>query len=96
MKFDPRLLPSVLIAINVLAAAGYLLDGGMSEWRKVVYWLSARTDARWWQEHVHGHADVRFIAGRLKFGNAKSAAPFPSAIAAWWGWPVLGGNFAHA
>ena len=61
----------------------------------VVGLLPARTDARWWQEHVHGHADVRFIAGRLKFGNAKSAAPFPSAIAVWWGWPVLRGGFAH-
>lgn len=43
MKLDPRLLPSVLIVINVLAAAGYLLDGGMNEWRKIVYWLSAAT-----------------------------------------------------
>ena len=61
----------------------------------VVGLLPARTDARWWQEHVQGHADVRFIAGRLKFGNAKSAAPFPSAIAVWWGWSVLKGGFAH-
>lgn len=59
----------------------------------VVGLLPARTDARWWQQHVQGHADVRFIAGRLKFGNAKSAAPFPSAIAVWWGWPVLNGGF---
>lgn len=41
MKFDPRLLPSVPIAINVLAAVGYMLDGGMNEWRKIAYWLSA-------------------------------------------------------
>lgn len=61
----------------------------------VVGLLPARTDARWWQEHVQGHADVRFIAGRLKFGNATSAAPFPSALAIWWGWPVLAGGFAH-
>ena len=61
----------------------------------VVGLLPSRTDARWWQQHVQGHADVRFIAGRLKFGNAKSAAPFPSAIAVWWGWPVLAGGFAN-
>ena len=61
----------------------------------VVGLLPVRTDARWWQEHVQGHADVRFIAGRLKFGDAKSAAPFPSAIAVWWGWSVLKGGFAH-
>ena len=62
----------------------------------VVGLLPARTDARWWQQHVQGHADVRFIAGRLKFGNAKSSAPFPSAIAVWWGWPVLSGGVAGA
>jgi site-specific DNA-methyltransferase (adenine-specific) len=61
----------------------------------VVGLLPARTDTRWWQEYVQGHADVRFIAGRLKFGNAKNAAPFPSAIAVWWGWPTLAGGFAH-
>ncbi len=61
----------------------------------VVGLLPARTDARWWQKHVQGHADVRFIRGRLKFGNATSAAPFPSALAVWWGWPVLGGGFAN-
>ena len=59
----------------------------------VVGLLPARTDTRWWQEHVQGHADVRFIAGRLKFGNAQNSAPFPSAIAVWWGWPVLNGAF---
>lgn len=60
----------------------------------VVGLLPARTDARWWQEHVQGHADVRFIAGRLRFGGAAASAPFPSAIAVWWGWPVLAGGFA--
>ena len=55
----------------------------------VVGLLPARIDARWWQEHVQGHADVRFIAGRLKFGDAKSAAPFPSAIAVWWATPAV-------
>lgn len=43
MKFDPRILPTILIVIDVLAAVGYLFDGGVSEWRKVVYWLSAAT-----------------------------------------------------
>ena len=62
-------------------------------WALVVGLLPARTDTRWWQEHVQGHADVRFIAGRLKFGNAQNSAPFPSAIAVWWGWPILQGYF---
>lgn len=62
----------------------------------VVGLLPARTDARWWQENVQGHADVRFISGRLKFGGAKNSAPFPSAIAVWWGWPVMAGGFVDA
>lgn len=41
MKLDPRLLPSVLVVIDVLAAAGYFFDGGLAEWRKVTYWLAA-------------------------------------------------------
>ena len=41
MKIDPRVLPTVLIAIDLLAALGYVYDGGTQEWRKVVYWLSA-------------------------------------------------------
>lgn len=62
----------------------------------VVGLLPARTDAKWWQENVQGHADVRCLAGRLKFHGAKSSAPFPSAIAVWWGFPPLAGGFAHA
>lgn len=60
----------------------------------VVGLLPARTDTRWWQEHVQGHADVRFVSGRLRFGGATAGAPFPSALAVWWGWPVLAGRFS--
>ena len=43
--------------------------------------VPARTDTRWWHEWIVGHAtEVRFIRGRLKFGNSGSGAPFPSAI----------------
>ena len=59
----------------------------------VVGLLPARTDTRWWQEHVQGYADVRFVAGRLRFGEAKNSAPFPSALAVWWGWPQWSGTF---
>jgi len=45
----------------------------------VVCLLPARTDTRWWQDYARrGH--VWFLRGRLKFGNARNAAPFPSAI----------------
>lgn len=43
--------------------------------------VPARTDTRWWHEHViGGYADVKFIKGRLKFKGAKHSAPFPSAL----------------
>lgn len=41
MKLDPRVFPTILIAIDVLAAAVYAWDGGTDEWRKIVYWMSA-------------------------------------------------------
>lgn len=45
----------------------------------VVCLLPARTDTRWWQEYVR-RGQVWFLRGQLKFGQAKNAAPFPSAI----------------
>lgn len=60
----------------------------------VVGLLPARTDTTWWLTHVQGQADVRFLAGRLHFSGARAGATFPSALALWWGWPVLAGGFA--
>jgi site-specific DNA-methyltransferase (adenine-specific) len=45
----------------------------------VVCLVPSRTDTAWWHEYVIHH-EVRFIRGRLKFGQAKNAAPFPSAL----------------
>lgn len=47
----------------------------------VVCLIPARTDTRWWHDYVIGRADeIRFIRGRLKFGNQVNSAPFPSAV----------------
>jgi phage N-6-adenine-methyltransferase len=46
----------------------------------VVCLVPVRTDTRWLQDNVTKAQDVRFLPGRLKFGNAQSSAPFPSAI----------------
>lgn len=46
----------------------------------VVALLPARTDTRWFHEYILGKAEIRFIKGRLKFGNSKNSAPFPSMI----------------
>ena len=45
----------------------------------VVCLLPSRTDTAWWHDYVM-HGDVIFLRGRLKFGGAKSGAPFPSAL----------------
>lgn len=53
--------------------------------------IPARTDTSYWHHYIfNGKADeVRFIKGRLKFtdedGQAKDAAPFPSALVIWRG-----------
>ena len=49
----------------------------------VVGLVPSRTDTRWWHDHVAGRADVVMIKGRLKFGNGKMSAPFPSALSIW-------------
>ena len=41
MSVDPRILPTVLTVIDVLAAIAYAVHSGMSEWRMVVYWMAA-------------------------------------------------------
>lgn len=45
----------------------------------VVCLVPARTDTSWWHEYAI-KGEIRFIRGRLKFGNSKNSAPFPSAI----------------
>lgn len=45
----------------------------------VVCLLPARTDTKWFHDYcIKG--EIEFIKGRLKFGDCKNAAPFPSMI----------------
>lgn len=46
----------------------------------VVCLLPARTDTAWWHDYVMKANEIRLIRGRLKFGDGKGSAPFPSAI----------------
>lgn len=47
----------------------------------VVMLIPARTDTNYFHDYIYGKAkEIRFIRGRLKFGNAKNAAPFPSMV----------------
>lgn len=47
----------------------------------IVCLIPARTDTYWWHTYVRRADEVRFIRGRLKFGDSRNSAPFPSAIA---------------
>lgn len=49
----------------------------------VVGLLPARTDTKWFHEYIYGKAEIRFVKGRLKFGDSKNSAPFPSMVAIW-------------
>ncbi len=60
---------------------------GVEEWVKkcskcelAVMLLPARTDTKWFHEYIYGKAEIRFVRGRLKFGNQKNSAPFPSMV----------------
>ena len=45
----------------------------------VVMLLPARTDTKWFHDYCL-KGQVEFLRGRLKFGNSKNSAPFPSMI----------------
>lgn len=59
------------------------LKKGYEEWQKgktVIFLIPSRTDTKAWHEYCMKADEIRFIKGRLKFGNATNSAPFPSAI----------------
>ena len=61
----------------------------------VVCLVPARTDTAWWHSYAI-HGEIRFLKGRLKFGDATSSAPFPSAIIIFRPPGVEGKNLARA
>lgn len=46
----------------------------------IVGLVPARTDTAWFHDYIHGRAQEFFIRGRLKFGDSKNSAPFPSLV----------------
>jgi phage N-6-adenine-methyltransferase len=46
----------------------------------IVCLVPARTDTTWWHTYCRAATEIRFIYGRLKFGDGTGTAPFPSAI----------------
>lgn len=48
---------------------------------KVVCLIVSATDRSYWHDFIFPHASqIRFIRGRLKFGQSKNTAPFASAV----------------
>lgn len=46
----------------------------------IVMLIPARTDTRWFHDYIYKKSgvEVRFLKGRLRFGNSVHNAPFPS------------------
>lgn len=46
----------------------------------VVMLIPARTDTKYFHDYIYHKAELRFIKGRLKFGDGIGSAPFPSMV----------------
>jgi len=46
----------------------------------VVCLIPARTDTKYWHDYCMKASEIMLVKGRLKFGNGKGSAPFPSAV----------------
>lgn len=48
----------------------------------IVMLIPSRTDTAWFHDYIYNNpkVEIRFIKGRLYFGDAQSPAPFPSMI----------------
>lgn len=55
-------------------------EEGKKENTIVVMLIPARTDTAYFHKYILNHAEIRFLQGRLKFGDSKNAAPFPSML----------------
>lgn len=64
---------------------GKWVEKGYKESQKqnttVVMLLPARTDTKWFHDYCL-KGEIEFIRGRLKFGDSKNSAPFPSMVVA--------------
>jgi len=52
-----------------------------NEYKKhIVLLIPCRTDTRYFHKLLNNNVTLEFIKGRLKFGNHKKSAPFPSVL----------------
>lgn len=60
--------------------------------------VPARTDTEWWHQYAM-QGEIRYLRGRVRFGEATSGAPFPSAIVIfrdrWWERRLATGSLSY-
>lgn len=59
---------------------GKWVEKAATENATTVMLIPARTDTKWFHDYIYGKAEVRFLRGRLKFGDSINSAPFPSMV----------------
>ena len=55
-------------------------EEGKKENTIVVMLIPARTDTSYFHDYIYNKSEIRFIRGRLRFGDGKSPVPFPSMV----------------
>lgn len=66
-------------------------EGSILDRAGVVCLIPSRTDTRYWHQFVMPYAcEIAFIKGRLKFGDSKNSAPFPSCLVSFFGKQDIG------
>jgi phage N-6-adenine-methyltransferase len=48
--------------------------------KQIVMLIPARTDTTYFHDYIYHKAKIEFIKGRLRFGDGKGPAPFPSML----------------
>ncbi len=56
----------------------------------IVMLIPSRTDTKYFHDFIYGKAELRFVKGRLKFGNGVAPAPFPSMVV------IYNGDLIHS
>lgn len=49
----------------------------------IVALIPARVDTSYWHDYIFGHAEIRFLRGRMRFEGAENSCPFPIAVVVW-------------
>ncbi len=70
---------------NVAEWVAKCYEEGCKENTLVCMLIPARTDTRYFHDYILNRSEVRFIKGRLKFGQSKNPAPFPSMLVVFYG-----------